>query len=50
MIICHMASKSRCDGLTDYTWELFREAIPYSEINRMAEIFFCLVGKTVRSC
>ncbi len=26
--------------LTDYTRELFREAIPYSEINRMAEIVF----------
>ena len=24
----------------DYTRELFREAIPYSEINRMAEIVF----------
>ncbi len=30
----------RLTSLTDYTRELFREAIPYSEINRMAEIVF----------
>ena len=37
-----MQEEDHCleQSLTDYTRELFREAIPYSEINRMAEIVF----------
>ena len=44
--MCDIGTLMRLSGtlmlafLTDYTRELFREAIPYSEINRMAEIVF----------